>query len=271
MARTKQTARRQGPGPNIAAKATKGKAPRKPGKSMHILMQPRMRRINRSLRMFSEIRKAQDCTELCMPKTPFQRLTRSICGDLGQGTMRWNVTALLTLQEAAEDFLVEYFNDICIAAAHAHRVTIMDKDSCTVKRMRWRYDKLLEPTAFIDKKMKDLLVIPPVRRGKDKVKIEDVTHNVNTRAKARFEEGEKLKQEAQRRDEVVEEDRDYLQCTLQLSIQNMADLRRFRTGCYVCLPFYTGERSLSLDRGDIDILKTPGTELNDTIVYAMIR
>ncbi|WP_447387088.1 hypothetical protein, partial [Streptococcus pseudopneumoniae] len=69
-----------------------------------------------------------------------------MCESMSQDQKRWKLTALLALQEAAEDFVLEYFNDLSIVAAHAHRVTVMDKDSDTVKRMRWRYDKLLQPS-----------------------------------------------------------------------------------------------------------------------------
>ncbi|MCO5594058.1 hypothetical protein L7F22_048079 [Adiantum nelumboides] len=61
----------------------------------------------------------------------------------------------------------------------------MDKDFDTIKRMRWRYDKLLQPSEFVDKTMRDLLVLPPTRKEEaDALKIRDVTHEVQTRVKA---------------------------------------------------------------------------------------
>ncbi|MCO5563713.1 hypothetical protein L7F22_017360 [Adiantum nelumboides] len=189
MARTKQTARREGTSPNIASKAASHKGKRKQGKPMHILKHACKRRLNRTIHMFSEIRKAQKYMELCTPKLPFQRLVREICESFSQGHKRWKVCALLAVQEASEDFIMEYFNDLTEVEAHARRVTIMDKDFDTVKCMRWRYDKLLQPSEFVDKKMRELLVIPPTRKEEaDALKIRDVTHEVQTRAKAAYTE-----------------------------------------------------------------------------------
>ncbi|MCO5603596.1 hypothetical protein L7F22_057747 [Adiantum nelumboides] len=75
--------------------------------------------------MFSEIHTAQKCVELCTPKLPFQKLVREICEAFSQGQKRWKVTALLALQEASEDFIMEYFNVLTVVVAHAHRGTIM--------------------------------------------------------------------------------------------------------------------------------------------------
>ncbi|MCO5575903.1 hypothetical protein L7F22_029710 [Adiantum nelumboides] len=187
MARTKWTARREGTCPNIASKVASRKGKRKQGNPMHILKHARKRRLNQTIHMFSNIHKAQKCVELCTPKLPFHRLVREICESFSQGHKRWKVCVLLTLQEASDDFIMEYFNDLTIFAAHAHRVTMMDKDCNTVKHMRWRYDKLLQPSEFVDKKTRDLLVIPPTRKEEaDALKIHDVTHEVQTRAKASY-------------------------------------------------------------------------------------
>ncbi|MCO5548024.1 hypothetical protein L7F22_001480 [Adiantum nelumboides] len=189
MTRTKQTARQEGTDPNIASKVASRKGKRKQGKPMHILKHARKQHLNQTIHMFSEIRKAQKCMELCTPKLHFQRLVREICESISQGHKRWKVCALLALQEASEDFIMEYFNDLTIVAAHAHRVTVMDKDSNTAKCMRWKYDKLLQPTEFVDKKMRDLLVIPPTRKEEaDALKIRDITHEVQTRTKATYTE-----------------------------------------------------------------------------------
>ncbi|MCO5548723.1 hypothetical protein L7F22_002184 [Adiantum nelumboides] len=189
MARTKETARKAEKGPSLAKKACGRSASKKkiPGKPMKILKGLRMKTIQRSIRLFSDIKKAQKCIELCVPKLPFQRAVRKICEEACAGGMRWKVVSLLCLQEAVEDFLLEYFNDNTIVAAHAHRVTIMDKDSEALKRVHWRYNKLLIPNDFIDPKMMDILLIPP-GRGEHGVRIHEATHEVNTRARAEQEE-----------------------------------------------------------------------------------
>ena len=52
-----------------------------------------------------EIRKFQRGTELLIRKAPFQRLVREITQAVA-GDLRWQVQAVLALQEAAEAYLV---------------------------------------------------------------------------------------------------------------------------------------------------------------------
>lgn len=55
-----------------------------------------------------EIRKYQKSTELLIRKAPFQRLVREIAQDF-KNDLRFQSTAVLALQEAAEAYLVRYF------------------------------------------------------------------------------------------------------------------------------------------------------------------
>lgn len=90
--------------------------------------------------------------------------------------MRWTRTALDSLQEASEYFLVELFQDAYIYAAHAHRVTLMDKDLITLRRLRYRLSMMLEPVPMHDIKAYNILNIPPWRKPKKPdVGIVDVT------------------------------------------------------------------------------------------------
>ena len=50
--------------------------------------------------------------------------------------MRFQPSALLALQEAAESFLVGLFEDATLCALHAKRVTIMKKDFDLALRIR---------------------------------------------------------------------------------------------------------------------------------------
>ena len=50
--------------------------------------------------------------------------------------MRWQVTALTALQEAAEAYLVGLFEDANLLAIHAKRVTIQQKDIQLARRIR---------------------------------------------------------------------------------------------------------------------------------------
>ena len=49
---------------------------------------------------------------------------------------RWQSTAMLALQEAAEAHLVGLFEDCNLCAIHAKRVTIMPKDMQLARRIR---------------------------------------------------------------------------------------------------------------------------------------
>lgn len=59
-------------------------------------------------------------------KLPFQRLVREIAQDF-KTDLRFQSTAVLALQEAAEAYLVGLFEDTNLCAIHAKRVTIMPK------------------------------------------------------------------------------------------------------------------------------------------------
>ena len=92
-----------------------------------------------------EIRQYQRSTENLIKKTPFQKLIREIsqeyriCPD-GPGTpsvqVHFQSTAIAALQEAAENFIVGFFEDVNLLAIHARRVTIMPHDICLALRIR---------------------------------------------------------------------------------------------------------------------------------------
>lgn len=82
-----------------------------------------------------QIRKYQKSTELLIRKLPFQRLVREIAQDF-KTDLRFQSTAVLALQEAAESYLVHLFEDSNLAAIHAKRVTIMPKDMQLARRIR---------------------------------------------------------------------------------------------------------------------------------------
>ena len=89
-----------------------------------------------------QIRQYQKSTELLIRKLPFQRLVREIAGDSEIitsplcGKVRFQSTAIMTLQEAAEAYLVGLFEDTNLCAIHAKRVTIMPKDIQLARRIR---------------------------------------------------------------------------------------------------------------------------------------
>ena len=82
----------------------------------------------------SEIRKYQKSTELLIKKRPFQRLVREIAQDF-KTDLRFQGSAVLALQEAAEAYLVMLFEYTNLAAIHGKRVTIMPRDMQLVRQL----------------------------------------------------------------------------------------------------------------------------------------
>ena len=64
-----------------------------------------------------------------------QRLVREIAQDF-KSDLRFQGSAVLALQEAAEAYLVGLFEDTNLCAIHAKRVTIMPKDIQLARRIR---------------------------------------------------------------------------------------------------------------------------------------
>lgn len=126
MARTKQTAHRH----------LGGKCPRRRAYGTKTLpTAPRRYRPKIGAKALKEIRQYQKTTELLIRKLPFQRLVREITQDF-KTDIRFQSTAILAMQEAAEAYLVGLFEDSNLCAIHANRVTIMPKDMHLARRMR---------------------------------------------------------------------------------------------------------------------------------------
>ena len=71
------------------------------------------------------------------------------------------MSALQALQEITEDWLIEFFEDSFLLAAFTHRMTIMPRDFEVLRRLRYRYDQLLVPGLVNDRRMRDILTVPP--------------------------------------------------------------------------------------------------------------
>ncbi len=87
-----------------------------------------------------KIRRYQKSTDLLIRKAPFQCLVRKIVQDCPgywqKPPLRMQSTALLALQEAAEMYLVRYFEDCNTCALHAKRVTIFPRDMFLVGHLQ---------------------------------------------------------------------------------------------------------------------------------------
>ena len=132
MARTKQTARKSTggivPGKIFATKQARASAPKESMKKPH-----RYRPGTVALR---EIRRYQKNTDLLIRKLPFQRLVREIAENFYRRDLRFQSTAIMALQEAAEAYLVGLFEDTNLCAIHAKRVTIHPRDMELARRIR---------------------------------------------------------------------------------------------------------------------------------------
>ena len=126
MARTKQTARKN-TGFKTTSKSNKSSKTTSAVKKTH-----RYRPGTVALR---EIRKYQKSTELLIRKLPFQRLVREVAQDC-KNDLRFQSSAVMALQEAAEAYLVSLFEDTNLCAIHAKRVTIMPRDMQLARRIR---------------------------------------------------------------------------------------------------------------------------------------
>ena len=82
-----------------------------------------------------EIRCYQKSTELLIRKLSFQRLVREIAQDI-KTDLRFQLSAIMALQEASEAYLVGLFEDTNLCAIHAKWVTIMPRDIQLARHIR---------------------------------------------------------------------------------------------------------------------------------------
>ena len=140
MARTKQTAKKNA-GFKSARKTVAEKFPRKslpaaaaPGTTSSTVAK-KPHRFHPGTVAIREIRRYQKSTDLLLRKLPFQRLAREVAQDC-KDDVRFQASALIALQEAAEAYLVGLFEDANLCALHAQRTTIMPKDIILARRIR---------------------------------------------------------------------------------------------------------------------------------------
>ncbi len=76
-----------------------------------------------------ETRKFQKTTDLLIGKAPFQLLVQEIVHNMSRKSdLQMQSSALLALQEAAEYFMVDVFNDTNLCAQHGKCKIIMHKN-----------------------------------------------------------------------------------------------------------------------------------------------
>lgn len=277
MARVKQTARPKGKGKSLPVK---GKRPpvKSQGKGLLVPKKLTVRRFSQGVKCLREIRKAIKALNLTIPKLPFQRLCRQICEERSIGK-RWRRDALDCLQEAAEDFLIEFFQDSYICAAHAKRVTLMDKDFVTLRRLRYRFSKLLEPLPIKDEKTFNILNIPPYRKpkpGDEKIKIEEVTHERDTRLARQAEMQKQEASQAQRKEKqlAVQQKEKDMRILLEdelPSILESVSPDGFLVRAFAENDLLGRDDYITLDKESVTRLKIKSRELSDSCVLATMR
>ncbi|KAB2021648.1 hypothetical protein ERO13_D07G143700v2 [Gossypium hirsutum] len=114
---------------SVTAKKTGGPGTPTPGK----LKRPH--RFRAGTRALQEIRKYQKTSNLLVPAASFIREVRAISYRFAPDISRWQAEALVAIQEAAEDFLIQLFGDAMLCAIHAKRVTLMKKDIQLARRL----------------------------------------------------------------------------------------------------------------------------------------
>jgi len=131
MARTKQTPRR-----STGGKATAGLARAAARRATKAGSKPAVkRRYWPGTVALRDIRKFQHSGELLLSKLPFLRLVREVAQEYTNAP-RFQASAVLALQEAAEAYLVGLFQDAQLCAVHAKRVTVISKDIQLARRIR---------------------------------------------------------------------------------------------------------------------------------------
>ncbi|CAI9271841.1 unnamed protein product [Lactuca saligna] len=143
MARTKQPAKRswgkrQSAGASTSAStSTPRKSPRKdPGSSGTGQRQKQKpHRFKPGTQALREIRRLQKTVNLLIPAAPFIRTVKEISNYIAPEVTRWQAEALQALQEAAEDYIVQLFEDSMLCSIHAKRVTLMKKDMELARRL----------------------------------------------------------------------------------------------------------------------------------------
>ncbi|XP_072227809.1 histone H3-like centromeric protein A [Leuresthes tenuis] len=131
-----KTPQRRSPVPAPAPGASSSKAKKSTRKSGQPPVSPRKRRFRPGTKALMEIRKYQKSTDLLIRKGPFARLVREVCQTFSREALRWQVYALMAMQEAAEAFLVLLFSDANLCAIHAKRVTVFPRDIQLARRIR---------------------------------------------------------------------------------------------------------------------------------------
>lgn len=137
MPRVKSTVRRSRTGHSLVGPGRISSVTSRSSENRNMEITPRRRRRHRpGEKALKEIRAYQSSTDLLLRRLPFARLVREIQMRQTRIGFRWQASAILALQEAAEAHLVSLFEDSNLCAIHGKRVTVMPKDMQLARRIR---------------------------------------------------------------------------------------------------------------------------------------
>ena len=133
MARVKQLARKsEGIGGKPSRKLAANKKPKKA--SQIIDKKKKFHRFRPGIGATKENKKYQKNSEFFIRKITFQRLVREIAQEISKDII-FKRSAILTLQEETESFIIKLFEDSNICAIHGKRIAIYPKDIQIAKRL----------------------------------------------------------------------------------------------------------------------------------------
>ena len=133
MARVKQLARKS---EGIGGKPSRKLATNKKSKKSSQITDKKKKfhRFRPGIGATKENKKYQKNTEFFIRKIPFLRLVREIAQEISKDII-FKRSAILTLQEETESFIIKLFEDSNICAIHGKRIAIYPKDIQIAKRL----------------------------------------------------------------------------------------------------------------------------------------
>ncbi|KAB0805511.1 hypothetical protein PPYR_02481 [Photinus pyralis] len=131
-----KTSMRQSVSKSVSTRSTPASPKKKSKKRPTQLMLVGSKAFKVSVKILREIRNLQTDTSLLLPRTTFMRVIHEIIGNCTPEAIRVQKLALDALQEAAEAFVTQYFEDAYACCLHARRSTLIPRDMALVEFLR---------------------------------------------------------------------------------------------------------------------------------------